>query len=201
MLDRGLLESALARPKASALGRVDLTLSGAEGRLREGGKIAVPQLAGGSRDCDTQRMRPAQQSVTASHIARLGGTASALGLFAVAMWFAWLGWDNEYYQVDGVAQGPYRTWQVVGCGLSIATAAVLTHLWVRGVWAIFVLSAAAVTGFAVPWALDASATDDSGLWVVGLLFLLVGGGLGLAVLLAIIGAVASRRPLRLGSDD
>ena len=112
------------------------------------------------------------------------------------MWFAWLGWDHEYYQVDGVPQGPYRAWQVLGCGLSIAVAAVLAYLWVRSVWAIFVLAAAADIGFAVPWALDAASTDDSGLWVVGLLFLLVGGGIGLMVLLA-VSAAATRRPLRL----
>ena len=77
-----------------------------------------------------------------------------LALFAAAMWFAWLGWDQEYYLVDGVAQGPYRAWQVLGC--------------------------------------DAASTDDSGLWVVGLLFLLVGSGLGLLVLLTITAVVAAR---------
>ncbi len=146
-------------------------------------------------------MHPTQPALTACRIARLGGTALALGLFAVAMWFSWLGWDHEYYLVDGVAQGPYRSWQVLGCGLSIATAAVLAHLSVRGVWAIFVLAAAAIIGFAVPWALDAAATDDSGLWVVGLLFLLVGGGLGLVVLLSISAAVTSRFPSRPGSNN
>lgn len=146
-------------------------------------------------------MHSTRPAVTTPHIARLGGTALALGFFAVAMWFSWLGWDHEYYLVDGVTQGPYRSWQVLGCGLSIATAAVLAHLWVRGVRAIFVLAAAACVGFAVPWALDAAATDDSGLWVVGLLFLLVGGGLGLVALLSISAAVMSRLPPRPGSDN
>lgn len=136
----------------------------------------------------------------ASQVARLVGTAVALGLFAAAMWFAWLGWDHEYYQVDGVAQGPYRAWQVFGCGLSIAAASVLAYLRVRGVWAIFVLAAAAVIGFAVPWALDAASTDDSGLWVVGLLFLLVGGGLGLVTLLVVSAAATSLRRPRPRSD-
>jgi hypothetical protein len=108
------------------------------------------------------------------------------------MWFAWLGWDHEYYQVDGVAQGPYRGWQVIGCAMSIAAAAVFAYLSVRGVPAIFVLAAAAVIGFAVPWTLDAASTDESGLFVVGLLFLLVGGGVGLTALLAVTAAVAGR---------
>lgn len=136
----------------------------------------------------------------AFHLARLGGAALALGLFAAAMWFAWLGWDHEYYQVDGVSQGPYRAWQVLGCGLSIAAGAVLGYLWVRGVWAIIVLAAAADIGFAVTWALDAASTDDSGLWPVGLFFLFVGGGIGLVVLLAVTAAVASAvRVLRNGA--
>jgi hypothetical protein len=113
------------------------------------------------------------------------------------MWLAWLGWDHEYYQVDGVAQGPYRAWQVVGCGLSIAAGSVLAYLGIRGVWAIFVLAAAAVIGFSMPWAMDAASTDSSGLWVVGLLLLLLGGGTGLVVLLAVTAALASRvRPRR-----
>lgn len=111
------------------------------------------------------------------------------------MWFAWLGWDNEYYLVDGVSQGPYRTWQVLGCGVSIAVGAVLAYLSVRSVWAIFVLAAAADIGVAVPWALHAASTDDTGLWVVGLVFLLVGGGSGLVALLAVSAAVASRSGL------
>lgn len=133
------------------------------------------------------RARPTSRSTV-----RLGAAAVALGLFAAAMWFAWLGWDDEYHLVDGVAQGPYRSWQVIGCGLSIAAAAVATHVWVRGSGASFVLAAAAVIGFAVPWTMDAAATDDSGLFVVGLLFLLVGGGTTLLVLLMTTGWVVDR---------
>lgn len=126
-------------------------------------------------------------------VARLAGTAVALGLFAAATWFAWLGWDHEYYQVDGVPQGPYQAWQVVGCAISIAGAAVLAYLWSASVWAIFVLAAAADIGFAFPWALNAASTDESGLWAVGLLFLLVGSGLGLLVLLTITAVADARR--------
>lgn len=125
------------------------------------------------------------------HAARLGVTALALAIFAAAMWFAWLGWDDEYYEVDGVAQGPYRAWQVLGCGLSIAVAAVLAQLWVRGVGAVFVLAGAAAIGFAVPWTVHAAANDDSGLFVVGLVLLLVGAGGGLAVLLGLTAAIST----------
>jgi hypothetical protein len=122
--------------------------------------------------CDAARMR------------RLGWTAAALPLVAAAMWFAWLGWDHQYYLVDGVPQGPYRPWQVVGCALSIATAAVLACVRVRQSRAIFPLAFLAATGFAVPWSIDAAQQDGSGLWAVGLAMLLIGGGLGLTLLLA-----------------
>lgn len=125
--------------------------------------------------------------------ARLGAAALALGLFAAGMWGAWLGWDHEYYLVDGVAQGPYRAWQVVGCALSVAVASVLAYLWVRGGAAVVVLAVAALVGFAIPWAVDASASDDTGLWAVGLVFLLVGGAVGLSLLLGVVAAVV-RRP-------
>lgn len=141
--------------------------------------------------------QPATTTTTsATQLARLGAAALALALFAAAMWFAWLGWDHEYYEVDGVAQGPYRAWQVVGCGLSIAVAAVLAYLWLRNVWAIPVLAGAGVLGFAVPWAVDAVSNDDSGLWVVGLLFLFIGGGIGLATVLTLTAAITSAFPRR-----
>ncbi len=133
---------------------------------------------------------------TVPRLARLGVAALGLALFAAAMWFAWLGWDHDYYEVDGVAQGPYRAWQVLGCGLSITVAAVLAHLWLRSARVIPVLAGVGVLGFAVPWALDAASSDDSGLWVVGLLFLLIGGGLGLAMVLALTAAIASAFPRR-----
>ncbi len=63
---------------------------------------------------------------------RLASTAALLMLFSASMWFAWLGWDHEYYLVDGVAQGQYRAWQVVGCGAAIAAATVLAYLARRG---------------------------------------------------------------------
>ena len=132
--------------------------------------------------------------MTSSHVVRLGAAAVALSLFAAGMWFAWLGWDHEYYLVDGYEQGPYRPWQVVGCAVCIGIASIVAYLWTRGVAAIFVLAAAGVIGFAVPWTQDAAATDESGLFIVGLLFLLVGGGIALTTVLAITAAVAGARP-------
>ena len=43
---------------------------------------------------------------TSSYAARLGVAALVLALVAAGMWFAWLGWDQEYYLVDGERQAP-----------------------------------------------------------------------------------------------
>lgn len=98
----------------------------------------------------------------------------ALALFAATMWFAWFGWDDA----------PYDTWQVVGCGVSIVAGAIVALVWARG--GAVLLAAAATVGFAVPWAVYAASTDDSGLWVVGLVLLLAGAIVGLVVVLTAV---------------
>ncbi len=127
----------------------------------------------------------------AASLSRLGAAALALGLFAAAMWFAWLGWDDDYYEVDVVQQGPYRAWQVVGCGVAIGVAAVVARVWAgRGA---VLLAGAATVGFAIPWGGYAASTDDSGLWAVGLVMLLIGAFIGLVVLLTVTEKVLDRR--------
>ncbi|HSX67820.1 hypothetical protein [Nocardioides sp.] len=120
---------------------------------------------------------------------RILSTSVALAVFSAAMWFAWLGWDHEYYLVDGYPQGPYRAWQVIGAGATVVAGAVVAYAVVRRAWAIVPLAAAGALGFAIPWSIDAAQTDDSGLWVVGLILLLGGAGAGLLVVLAIATAV------------
>lgn len=46
---------------------------------------------------------------------------------------------------------------------------------------------------AVPWAWRAATSDETGLWLVGLLFLVVGVGLGLALVVGITVGIADRR--------
>lgn len=127
---------------------------------------------------------------------RIVSVSVALALFSAAMWFAWLGWDHEYYLVDGYPQGPYRAWQVIGCGASIAIATVVAYLALRRTAAIFTLAPAAVLGFAIAWGQDAARTDESGLWVVGLGMILVGGTGALMSLVAVIAAIDSSRSAR-----
>ena len=140
------------------------------------------------------RVRP-QPAAVAWHptgMSRVLVGALLLALFAAGMWFAWLGWDHSYYDVDGVAQGPYRPWQVVGCGVSVSAATVFTHLRTRPPRAIPQLAAAASVGFAVPWSVDAS-SDVTGMWVIGLMYLLIGGFLGLTLLLGITEVVTTSK--------
>ncbi|MEO9325044.1 hypothetical protein ABFT23_16235 [Nocardioides sp. C4-1] len=138
---------------------------------------------------DTTTLRAAARLT----LARLTSVCLVLALAAAGAWFAWLGWDDEYYLVDGVAQGPYRPWQVVACGLTVVLAALVAQRFARGGSAVPALAVAATVGFAVPWSVDAASTDDSGLWVVGLVMLLVGSSVGLTVVLAVGEAVGSRR--------
>ena len=125
-------------------------------------------------------------------LGRIGLVTLAVAVWAAAMWFAWLGWDHTYYEVDGVPQGPYRPWQVVGCGATVALGAVAGYLLTRRIAAIVLMPLAATIGFAIPWALDAAASDNTGLWVLGLGLLVVFGGLGLLVLVGLTALV--RRP-------
>jgi hypothetical protein len=109
-------------------------------------------------------------------------------VIACAAWFAWLGWDHSYYVVHGVTHGPYRPWQVVGCGATVAAGAVAAFLRSRRFWSMFVIVPATLVGFAIPWGLDA-ASDETGMWVVGLVYLVVGGGIGLGSLLVLVGGI------------
>jgi hypothetical protein len=122
---------------------------------------------------------------------------SGLAAFSAAMWFVWLGWDHQYYLVDGVPQGPYRPWQVFCCALSLGVAAAIAYRLLRTPFVIPFVVLAADIGFAIPWGIDAS-SDETGLWAVGLVMLLIGGGFGLTV---IVGLTAMLTPRRRWTDD
>lgn len=118
--------------------------------------------------------RTAAQGGTASQV----GGAVAVAVLTVGVWFAWLGWDTNY-QVDAAGQqsGPYEGWQVAGCVLSLV--ALLAGAILAGVRA-FPAAAALTVAFTVAWTVRAAATDDSGLFVVGAVLVLVGTALGSA---------------------
>ncbi|WP_258724627.1 hypothetical protein [Cellulomonas sp. NS3] len=118
---------------------------------------------------------------------------AVLAVLAAACWFAWLAWDTTY-QVDpatGVASGPYEAWQVVGCALSLAVAVVLGTVRLGGPVTVAVTTLA----FTVAWSVTAS-TDETGLWLVGALLVLVGVAVGASVVAAVTAAVLRRRRAR-----
>lgn len=102
------------------------------------------------------------------------------GLTALT-WYGWLGHDHEY-QVDaaGVAHGPYETWQVVGCALTLLALALVTALLSRPnlVFAIPV-------ALTLAWSIDAASQDETGLWIVGAFMVLVGSTAVAAVLVGL----------------
>jgi len=125
------------------------------------------------------------------------------GVFTVAVlaalsWFGWMGWDSQY-QVDpitNVASGPYEAWQVVGCALSLLVLLVGAQLaGVRPVPA----SAALTLGFTAAWTATVAPTDETGLYGVGMILLLIGLTAGTTVISFVVQGLrrlrSGRRPL------
>lgn len=107
--------------------------------------------------------------------------ALLLATGAAAAHAAWLGWDQEYQRdpVTGASSGPYETWQVLGCAITVAALALGAGLLRRPGVAVGVVPAV----FTTAWSLDAAPRDDSGLWAVGAMLVLLGS-------LAAVAAVA-----------
>jgi hypothetical protein len=116
---------------------------------------------------------------------RTAQLAAAVLLSALA-WVGWLAWDQEYQldPVTGVASGPYETWQVAGCVLTLLVAAVLAGLARRPVSAAVWVT----VPFTLCWTISAAQDDETGLFAAGALFLAVGLFLGSWVV-----AAATRR--------
>jgi hypothetical protein len=120
---------------------------------------------------------------------RSGFPFQALGVLAVAVlsalsWLAWMGWDDQY-QVDpatGVASGPYEAWQVIGCALSLLVVFVGALLAGVRPW----MACAALTlAFTAAWTAQAAPDDETGMFGVGVIMLLV----GLSVATIVVSAV------------
>jgi hypothetical protein len=125
-----------------------------------------------------------------------GSAFQLLGVLAVAVcsassWFAWLGWDQQY-QVDpttGVASGPYETWQVIGCALSLLALFVAALLvGVRPLSA----AAALTLAFTAAWTVQAASADESGLYAVGTVLLLIGLSTATAVVSVLVLGLRAR---------
>lgn len=104
----------------------------------------------------------------------------ALVAVCFAAYWAWLGWDHTYQRdpATGVSSGPYEAWQVAGCVLCLAAAALAGGL-AGQAWVVVLVMPLA---FTVAWSIPAS-SDETGLWGVGASLIFVGMTLG-ALLLA-----------------
>jgi hypothetical protein len=110
---------------------------------------------------------------------------SLIGLVVVAVatvatFFAWLGRDTTKTldPLTGHESGPWSTGQVAGCLLTLLV--VLVGAVLLGVPAL-VAAAAMTVAFAAAWTVAAAASDDSGMFLVGAILVLIGMAIGTAV--------------------
>ena len=82
---------------------------------------------------------------------------------ALTCWI-WLGHDTVY-----------QSWQVIGCGTVFLLLGVLAGLRTR--WRILAVAVMALS-FTVAWSIPASSDDDTGLWGVGAIMVLIGSAFG-----------------------
>ncbi|MFI6781490.1 hypothetical protein [Micromonospora sp. NPDC050276] len=109
------------------------------------------------------------------------GTRALLGVLfltaaTVGVWLLWLGWDDEYV-VDartGASSGPYEPWQVIGCVLTLVLLAALAGTRLSP----WLVAPVMTVAFTAAWSWRAASTDDSGLWAVGGILVLVGMAVG-----------------------
>jgi hypothetical protein len=122
------------------------------------------------------------------------GTA-AVAVLAALSWYGWMAWDHEYQTdpVTGVASGPYETWQVIGCALTLL--AIFIGAVVAGVRPVLV-SVALTVAFTAAWTATAAAEDLTGMYGVGTIMLLVGLGLATTVASVVTVAIRGRRRVR-----
>lgn len=126
-----------------------------------------------------------------SKIVGMAARAAVTALASAGTWFAWLGWDHQY-QWDSQTQtwqGPYETWQVVGCAVSFIVVAALAARWLP-IWLVVPVMPIA---FTLAWAGPAAREDDTGLWIVGALMVATGTSVGALVVALVSNGVARWR--------
>lgn len=79
---------------------------------------------------------------------------------------------------DGQKSGPFEAWQVAGCVLTLAALAVGAAIARWATTALWILPVA----FTLAWSIPAASYDDTGLWGVGAIMILIGTLGGAAVL-------------------
>ncbi|WP_447646398.1 hypothetical protein [Nocardioides zeae] len=105
-----------------------------------------------------------------------------------------MGWDDEY-QVDPATNevsGPYEAWQVVGCVLTLLVVGVVA----ARRWRPFGTALVLPVSFTLAWSVTAASEDDSGLWGVGAVLVLLGTAVASLVVVAVVAAIATAREPR-----
>ncbi|MEU5903427.1 hypothetical protein ABZ780_03510 [Micromonospora sp. NPDC047467] len=99
-----------------------------------------------------------------------------LAVATVGVWLLWLGWDTEY-TVDpetNSTSGPYEPWQVIGCVVTLVLLAALAGMRLSP----WLVAPVMTVAFTAAWSWQAASTDDSGLWAVGAVLMLIGMAAG-----------------------
>ncbi|MBK3640304.1 MULTISPECIES: hypothetical protein [Streptomyces] len=101
---------------------------------------------------------------------------------ALALWAAWLGWDQHYdVQPDGTTSGPYQPWQVIGLVLTL----LVPLFWAASRSHIAGAVLGTTAGLTLAAYLDWS-DDSSGLFMVGVIMVMVGSLAATAILATMI---------------
>jgi hypothetical protein len=106
-----------------------------------------------------------------------------LAAATVGCWAAWLAWESGYTTdvATGATSGPYSWWQVAGCAFTLA---VLAAVAARRLSPLLIVPIMAVA-FTAAWSVEASASDETGLWGVGAVLVLFGTAAGTGVVAAL----------------
>jgi peptidoglycan/LPS O-acetylase OafA/YrhL len=115
-----------------------------------------------------------------------------LGAATAATYGAFLAWDQhkDYDPATGQLSGPYKAWQVVGCGVVLAGLAFETgrrgRMWLASIVVPVVLTAC--------FSVDAATGEDSdGLWPIGAGLVALGSFAGTLAVAALGARLAPRR--------
>lgn len=113
-----------------------------------------------------------------------------IAALTTATWWT-LGRDTTY-DVDaatGAATGPYEAPQVIACVVVLVGLVVIGALVLPAWLAVLAVS----LPFTAAWTVHASSNDDSGLWVVGAVLVLVGTLVGATIVTAVARALVRTR--------
>ncbi|MFD5061815.1 hypothetical protein [Streptomyces sp. NPDC058394] len=108
-----------------------------------------------------------------------------LAAVALAVWAAWLGWDQHRdVQPDGTTTGPYEAWQVIGLVLTLLAPVywAASRRYIAG--AVLGITVGLTVAAYYDWS-----DDSSGLFMVGVGMVMVGSLVVTAVISAVIASV------------